>query len=61
MTQEMVNKIFDTEIGIQLLSIYSTPDDSVFIRYNEAKYHCQHALGIEPEYGVTILEWFPEY
>ena len=38
-TQEQANKIFETELGQQLLSFYTTSDNKVFIRYNEAVAH----------------------
>ena len=50
MTQERANKIFETELGQQLLSIYVTSDDRVFIRYEEAQLNTHG----------KITEWYPE-
>ena len=62
MTQEQANKIFETDLGRQLLSIYVTSDDRVFIRYKEAQLHTNDMLNSDPENFVdtTITEWFPE-
>ena len=62
MTQERANKIFETELGQQLLSIYVTSDDRVFIRHEEAQLHTNDMLNGDPENFVdtTITEWFPE-
>ncbi len=51
MTQEKANKIFDTDLGQQLLSIYCTSDDRVFIRYEEAR--IKIAREINPEIWTT--------
>lgn len=61
MTQEKVNKIFDTELGQQLLSIYCTSDDRTFIRYKEAQAHTNHminSVGGQEFVDTTITEWF---
>ena len=63
MTQEKANKIFDTDLGQQLLSIYCTSDDRVFIRYKEAQAHTNdmiNAVGGQEFIDTTITEWFPE-
>ena len=63
MTQEKANNIFETEIGQQLLSIYSTSDDRVFIRYEEAQMHTNimiNSVGSQEFIDTTITEWFPE-
>ena len=63
MTQEKANKIFDTDLGQQLLSFYTTSDDQVFIRYNEAVLHTNemvNAVGGQKYVDTTITEWFPK-
>jgi hypothetical protein len=57
MTQEIMNKIFEGELGSQCNSLFSTPDDNVFIRYSEAVSHCMGAALNKDE----IIEWFEEY
>ena len=44
MTQELINKLFDTDIGLQVLEMYSTSDDRVFIRRDEAIAHAKGEL-----------------
>lgn len=44
MTQERINKYFNTELGQQLDELYSTSDDMVFIRYEEALKHTKGEL-----------------
>jgi hypothetical protein len=62
MTQEKVNRIFETDLGVQLNVIYSTSDDRVFIRYEEALLHTNELLNSDPEKFVdtTITEWYNE-
>ena len=63
MTQEKANKIFDTDLGQQLLSFYTTSDDQVFIRYNEAVLHTNemvNAVDGQEYIDSTITEWFPK-
>jgi len=63
MTQEKANKIFETELGQQLLSFYATSDDQVFIRHNEAVAHTNDMINVVGglEFvDTTITEWFPE-
>ncbi len=62
MTQEEANKIFDTELGQQLMEIYVTPDDMPFIRLEEAQNYCHDILelGDDPsKYNITL--WYPEH
>ena len=61
MTQEVVNKFFETELGQQLDVIYVTSDDQVFIRYEEAALHTNDLLNAEPENFVDteITKWYP--
>lgn len=56
MTQEKANKIFETDLGQQLLEIFSTSDDKVFIRRSEAIQHIKDSSLKDEE----ILMWFPE-
>ena len=62
MTQEKVNEIFKTDIGIQLEVIYVTSDDKVFVRYKEALLHTNDMLNGDPENFVDtkITEWYNE-
>jgi hypothetical protein len=62
MTQEIANKIFQTEMGIQLEVIYVTSDDQVFVRYEEALLHTNDMLNGDPENFVDtkITEWYNE-
>ena len=63
MTQEKANKIFDTSLGQQLLSIHCTSDDRAFIRYEEAQAHTNdmiNAVGGQEFVDTEITEWFPE-
>ena len=62
MTQEIANKIFQTEMGIQLEVIYVTSDDQFFVRYEEALLHTNDMLNGDPENFVdtTITEWYNE-
>jgi len=62
MTQEQANKIFETQIGIQLEMIYVTSDDVAHIRYKEALAHIDYMIDVDPE-GFTDLsidEWYKE-
>ena len=63
MTQAIINSYFNTQLGQQLSELYTTSDDRIFIRHEEAE---QHALGqlypdTEPLDNKTITEWYPEY
>jgi hypothetical protein len=62
MTQEIANKIFKTDIGIQLDVIYVTSDEKVFIRKYEALLHTNDMLNGDPENFVdtSITEWYNE-
>jgi hypothetical protein len=62
MTQEKANEIFQTEMGIQLEVIYTTSDDKVFVRYEEALLHTNDMLNGDPENFVDtkITEWYNE-
>lgn len=62
MTQEKANEIFQTEMGIQLDVIYTTSDDKVFVRYEEALLHTNDMLNGDPENFVDtkITEWYNE-
>lgn len=63
MTQDRMNEIFKSELGIQCNSSYTTSDDYVFIRYNEAVMHTNemiNAVGNQEYVDTTIIEWFPE-
>lgn len=55
MTQEKINKYFQGQLGQQCNSLFSTADDRVFIRYEEAKDHSEKLFNEE------IIEWWEEY
>lgn len=56
MTQERINKIFATDLGMQCLELYSTPDDHVWIRYSEALNHCR-----DKDFDISgIQTWYPD-
>lgn len=57
MNQEKINEFFDTDLGQQCLSLFSTSDDAVFICYSEAIAHIL-VKGLSDKKPV---EWFPEY
>jgi len=57
MTSETMSKYFQSELGQQCNSLFSTPDDRVFIRYSEASQHCtDNSLD-----SNSLLEWFEEW
>ena len=57
MTQEKIDLIFETGLGQQCDVLYTTPDDQVFIRYEEALDYCRlRNLEID-----KIEEWYPSY
>ncbi len=60
MTQEQANKLFNSPLGQQLDVIYSTSDDRVFIRYEEAISHTQGMLdgGSKPLENTEVLPWY---
>lgn len=60
MTQDKANKIFKSDLGQQLDEIFSTSDDRVFIRYDEAVLHTNGSLDMftEPLKDKTILTWY---
>ena len=60
MTQKYIDTVFDTSLGQQLLSIYVTSDDRMFIRLKEALLHSQGSLdNTKPLKDKIITEWFP--
>ena len=63
MTQEKINKIFETDLGQQLNMIYCTSDDRTFIRYGEAEKHTKGELDpdTKPLEDKTITEWYNDY
>jgi hypothetical protein len=62
MTQEIVNKCFETEFGQQLDQLFSTSDDRLFVRYEEARLHTEGLLdpNTKPLTDNTVIEWYPE-
>lgn len=63
MTQERMNKVFETGLGEQCNSLFTTSDDKILIRFEEALLHTQGKLdkNTKPLVDKTIIEWFPEY
>jgi len=63
MTQETINRYFKGDLGRQLSVIYSTSDDRVFIRYEEALRHTEGKLdpNTQPLEDKKIIEWFEEF
>ena len=63
MTQEIINKYFSSSLGEQCNNLFSTSDDRVFIRYEEALSHSNGTLddNTRPLKDKTIIEWFNEY
>lgn len=62
MTQEKINKIFETELGQQLNEIFVTSDDNCFIRREEAENYCHNILEEGDDitkFNITV--WYPEY
>ncbi len=61
MTQEDADKIFQGGLGGQLLSFFSTSDDMLWVRYEEAVTHTQamrNAVGDNEYVDTSIIEWF---
>jgi len=54
MTQDEINKVFQSDLGQQCTSLFVTSDNQPFIRYAEAINHSQYLN------DTTINEWFPE-
>jgi len=59
MTQEQINKIFQTPLGEECILLYTTSDDAVFIRRQDAIFHTNEMMNANPESFVdtTITEW----
>jgi hypothetical protein len=56
MTQEKINKCFNTPLGEQCDVLYTTADDKIFIRHEEAvKHSTDNNLDVN-----AIAEWFRE-
>lgn len=62
MTQERINKFFESSLGQQCNELYSTSDDRVFIRHSEAQRHTEGKLDpdTKPLIDKTIIDWYPE-
>lgn len=62
MTQEKINEMFNTSLGIQISPgpLYSCSDDKVLIRYEEALKHVNGELDpdTKPLEDKTVLEWY---
>lgn len=63
MTQELANRIFQSELGQQVLEIFVTSDDQVFIRHQEALLHTKGELipNTVPLEDDTITTWYENY
>ncbi len=56
MTQNLIDKVFSTELGQQCSFLFSTSDNSVFIRKEEAENYAHDIL----EESVPEVEvWYP--
>lgn len=55
MTQELINKYFQGELGQQCDSLFTTVDDRCFIRYEEAAKHAESLFNEE------VTQWWEEY
>jgi len=62
MTQETINNCFESALGQQCNSLFSTSDDRVFINHFDALRHTKGQLDpkTKPLKDKTITEWFPE-
>lgn len=61
LTQEEIDKVFDSELGRQCDILYSTSDGRIFVRYQEALSHTEGELdGTEPLEDKLIQFWFPK-
>jgi len=60
MTQEKINKYFQSDLGKQCNILLSTSDDRVFIRDEEARLHTEGKLDPHtlPLSDKTIIRWF---
>lgn len=60
MTQEEINKVFETSLGEQVDVLYTTSDDRVFIRKSEAMAHTNFMLNANPQSYVDtgIVDWY---
>lgn len=52
-TQEIIDELFETNLGQQCLCLYSTSDGKVWIRYEEAT---ENSTKLE---NREIKQWFP--
>lgn len=61
--KEIVKKAFASELGQQLDSIYSTSDNRVFIRKEEAIRHAEGQLdkNTKPLADNSVLMWLEQY
>ena len=61
MTQQEIDKVF--EQWEELNVIYSTSDDRLFIRYEEAVLHTDGKLdeGTKPLIDKKIIDWYPSF
>ena len=55
---EIVKKAFNSSLGQQCNSLFSTSDNNIFIRFEEAKKHINNTI---PEINTDIYEWFEEF
>lgn len=54
MTQERIDTYFNSSLGQQCEELFSTSDDRVFIRIEEARSHTGELT------DKTIITWYPE-
>ncbi len=53
-----MNRYFRSELGSQCEELFSTSDDRVFIRVEEAVKYVRGELGTKPLEDQTILMWY---
>jgi hypothetical protein len=63
MTQEIANKHFQGDLGIQLNVLFNTSDGRMFIRHEEALKHIDGKLdrNTKPLENKIITEWYPDF
>ena len=60
MTQELINKYFNSNIGRQVNCLYTTSNNKVFLRLEEANRWANGEDGSEPLKDTNIMVWYPE-
>jgi len=60
MTQEKMNEYFKSEAGLQYKTVYTTSDDRIHTKYEDALKHREGELdeNTKPLADKTITQWF---